>query len=234
MLPDARNDAADPPMTPDAPQGAADPKVLVRYGYDRVSHAYRGDTFELDARSGYAHWLRRLTRRLGPGARVLDLGCGNGVPVARELSARFAVTGVDLSPVQIERARSLVPGARFVCADMTAVEFEPASFDCVAAFYSFIKVPVSEQPDLFRRIARWLSPGGWLLAVLGKYAWTGTEDDWRGVKGATMYWSHADLSSSRRWLADAGLEIVEEGTQPEQGTPGFAVLLARRVAGASG
>ena len=57
---------------------------------------------------------------------MLDLGCGNGVPVARELSARFAVTGVDLSPVQVERARALVPGARFVCADMTAVEFEPS------------------------------------------------------------------------------------------------------------
>ena len=232
MSTDAPRTAARPAMTPDVPPGPVDPKALVRDGYDRVSHAYRGDTFELDAQSGYAHWLRRLTRRLTPGARVLDLGCGNGIPVARELSGRFAVTGGDLSPVQIERARALVPGARFVCADMTSVEFEPASFDCVAAFYSIINVPVSEQLELYRRIASWLSPGGWLLAVLGKYAWTGTEDDWRGVKGVTMYWSHADLTSSRRWLADAGFEIVEEGTQPEQGTPGFAVLLARRAAGA--
>ena len=120
-----------------------------------------------------------------------------------------------------------------MCADMTAVEFEPASFDGVAAFYSIINVPVSEQPGLFRRIASWLTPGGWLLAMVGKYAWTGTEQDWRGVKGVTMYWSYADLASSRRWLADAGLEIVEEGTQPDQGMPGFAVLLARRVAGAA-
>src|SRR5438552_19019951 len=103
-------------MNAGAPRDAADPKVLVRDGYDRASHAYRGDAFALDAQSGYAHWLRRLTRRLVPGARVLDLGCGNGVPVARELAGQFVVTGVDLSPVQIERARALVPGARFVCA----------------------------------------------------------------------------------------------------------------------
>jgi SAM-dependent methyltransferase len=209
----------------------ADPKALVRDGYDRVSRAYRGDALELDPRSGYAHWMRRIGERLAPGARVLDLGCGNGIPVARELAKRFAVTGVDLSPVQIERARALVPGARFVCADMTAVELAPASFDGVVAFFSIINVPVSEQPGLFRRIAGWLAPGGWLLAMVGKCAWTGTESDWRGVPGVTMYWSHADLAHTRRWLAEAGLEIVEEGTEPEKGTPGFAVLIARRAEG---
>src|SRR5437867_8182565 len=165
-------------MTPESAPTSADPKAIVRDGYDRVSRAYRGDMLEPDPRSGYAHWLRRLAPRIAPGARVLDLGCGNGIPVARELAERFRVTGVDLSPVQIERARALVPGARFVCADMTAVEFEPRSFDGVAAFYSIINVPVSEQPGLFRRIAAWLSPGGWLLAMVGKYAWTGTEHDW--------------------------------------------------------
>jgi len=212
---------------------AGDPKLLVRDGYDRASRTYRDDEFVMDARSGYAHWLRHLTRRLAPGARVLDLGCGNGVPVARELASRFAVTGVDLSPVQVERARTLVPAARFICADMTTVEFDRGSFDCVAAFFSIINVPVSEQPSLFRRIAGWLSPGGWLLAVLGKYAWTSVEADWRGVKGAKMYWSHADLATSKRWLAEAGLEVVEEGTEPERGAPGFAVLIARRVGAGS-
>src|SRR4249920_253252 len=94
-----------------------DPHALVRDGYDRASHAYRGDDCDLE-QSGYGHWLRRLAPRLAPGARVLDLGCGNGVPVARELARLgFEVTGVDLSPVQITRARALVPGARFVCAD---------------------------------------------------------------------------------------------------------------------
>jgi SAM-dependent methyltransferase len=221
-------------MTPDTAPASLDPKAIVRDGYDRVSRAYRGDTLELDPRSGYAHWLRRLTPRIDPGARVLDLGCGNGIPVARELAGRFRVTGVDLSPVQVERARALVPDARFVCADMTAVEFEPRSFDAVVAFFSIINVPVDEQADLFRRIAGWLEPGGWFLAILGKQAWTGTEDDWHGVKGATMYWSHADLATYRRWFVDAGLDIVEEGTQPEKGTPGFAVLIARRRAGDSG
>lgn len=211
---------------PEAPR-ALDPKDIVRRGYDLVSRAYRDDVGDLEE-SGYRHWLSRVTPNLAPGARVLDLGCGCGVPVARELAKRFAVTGVDLSPVQIERARTLVPDARFVCDDMTTVAFDDGSFEAVVAFFSIINVPLAEQPELFRRIARWLVPGGRMLAMVGKQAWTGTEANWRGVPGATMYWSHANVWDYRKWLEQAGLAIVEEGTQPEQGNPGFAVLIARR------
>ena len=208
----------------DAP---ADARRIVIEGYEKASHAYRGDAFELRG-SRYAHWLRRFVERLPEGGAVLDLGCGNGVPVARELAARFAVTGVDLSPVQVERARALVPGARFVCADMTEVELPPASFAGVAAFYSIINVPVAEQPALLSRIAGWLAPGGHVLATVGRDAWTGVEDDWRGVAGARMYYSQASVHDYRAWFAGAGLEIVEEGREPRDGNPGYAVLLARR------
>src|SRR5262245_29037577 len=141
--------------------------MLVRDGDDLASHIYRGDSCDVDARSGYAHWLRRLPSRLVPHARVVDLRWVNGIPVARERAAGVAVTGIDISPVQIERARALVREATFVCADMTAVELPPASFDAVAAFFSIINVPAGEQQALYLRIASWLRPGGWLLAIVG-------------------------------------------------------------------
>lgn len=97
-----------------------DPKALVRRGYDLTSRAYRSD----DADEGqYAGWLDLLEQRVAPGAAVLDLGCGNGIPVARRFAGRYAVTGVDFSPVQVDRARALVPAATFLCADMTRVQF---------------------------------------------------------------------------------------------------------------
>jgi SAM-dependent methyltransferase len=206
-----------------------DPRELVRVGYDLASHAYRGDTFDLEG-SGYAYWLGRLAPLLADGARVLDLGCGNGVPVARELVKRFAVTGVDLSPVQIERALSLVQEARFLCADMTAVEFEAGSFDAVVAFYSIFNLPLSDQPALIERVAGWLAPGGIFLAMVGKRPWTGVEKDWRGVPGVRMYYSQADVGTYRRWFAEAGLVIEAEGSEPRDGNPGYAVLIARRGA----
>ena len=204
-----------------------DPHELVRVGYDLASRAYRGDDFELKG-SGYAHWLGRLAPRLPEGARVLDLGCGCGVPVARELARRCRVTGVDLSPVQVERARALVPGARFVCADMTTVEFAPGSFDAVVAFYSLFNLPLAEQPGLIRRAAGWLVPGGRFLAVVGKEPWTGVERDWRGVPGVRMYYSQADVATYRGWFEQAGLAIEAEGSEPRDGRPGYAVLIARR------
>ncbi len=206
---------------------ATDPREIVREGYALASHAYRGDAFPL-AGSGYAHWLRRFTALLPPGGRVLDLGCGNGLPVACELARRFDVTGVDLSPVQVERARALVPGARFVCADMTALELPAATFAGVAAFYSIINVPVGEQPALLARIAGWLAPGGHVIATVGRDAWEGIERDWRGVPGARMYYSQASVHEYRAWFRAAGLAIVEEGREPRRGEPGYAVLLARR------
>jgi SAM-dependent methyltransferase len=64
----------------------------------------------------------------------------------------YAVTGVDLSAVQVQRARRLVPGARFLLADATQVRFAAASFDAVVSLYALIHLPLDEQPGLAGRI----------------------------------------------------------------------------------
>jgi 2-polyprenyl-3-methyl-5-hydroxy-6-metoxy-1,4-benzoquinol methylase len=196
----------------------------VRRGYDALSHRYRAD----DAGEGhYAGWLAGLRERVPAGGAVLDLGCGAGVPVARALDADgFRVTGVDVSEVQIGRARRLVPGARFLRADATLVEFPAGSFDGVVCLYTLIHLPLDEQPVLLGRIAGWLRPGGWLLATTGQQAWTGTEDNWLGGS-ATMWWSHADAATYRDWLGRAGLEVTAQDFVPE-GDGGHALFWARR------
>jgi len=201
-----------------------DPKAIVRHGYDLVSRAYRAD----DAGEGaYAHWLDFLEARVRPPAKVLDLGCGCGVPVARRLAPRYEVTGVDLSPVQIDRARALVPGATFVCDDMTAIEFADAGVDAIVCLYALIHVPLAEQPGLLRNIGRWLRPGGVLVATVGHREWTGSEKDWLGVPGGDMWWSHADAATYRRWLADAGLVVEHKRFVPE-GQGGHTLMIASR------
>jgi SAM-dependent methyltransferase len=207
-----------------------DPKTVVREGYDRASHAYRGDEFAFPG-SGYAYWLSRLTPGIPEGGRVLDLGCGCGVPVSRELATRYDVTGVDLSPVQIARARRLVPGARFLCADMAEIDFEPRSFEAAVAFFSLINLPLPEQPVVIERVSRWLVPGGRLLAIVGKWASTRIERDFRGVRAAAMYWSHADVATYRDWFERAGFAIEAEGSEPRNGSPGYAVLIGRVTQG---
>ena len=199
------------------------PKDIVRDGYDAISHRYRADD---DDPEPYGVWAATLADRLPPGARVLDLGCGCGVPMTRTLAAQgFELTGVDISPVQIDRARSLVPGATFVCADAIDVEFPAASFDAVVCLYALIHVPQTEQPTILANVRRWLRPGGWLLATTGSQAWTGTEDGWLGGD-ATMWWSHPDAATYRRWLAAAGLRIESEEFVAE-GASGHQLIGAR-------
>jgi len=192
--------------------GVDDPKAIVRRGYDRVSRAYRAD----DADDGqYSSWLDILESRMDAGSRVLDLGCGCGIPVARRLARRYVVTGVDFSEVQIERARALVPGATFICADMSTLRFPARSFDAVVCLYALIHLPLAEQPEILRAVAKWLRPGGCFMATVGHQEWTGMEKNWLGVDGGDMWWSHADAATYRRWLADSGLSAVLETFVPE-------------------
>jgi 2-polyprenyl-3-methyl-5-hydroxy-6-metoxy-1,4-benzoquinol methylase len=189
-----------------------DPTEIVRRGYDALSDLYRRDD---DHPAQYASWLAGLRQRLPSGAGVLDLGCGCGVPLARGLAeSGYQVTGVDLSEVQIARARALVPQATFLRADAAQVEFPGESFDAVVCLYALIHLPIESQPRLIRRIATWLRPGGWLLATTGAQAWTGTEDHWLGGP-ATMWWSHADAATYREWITEAGLQIQAEEFVPE-------------------
>ena len=197
----------------------------MRRGYDALSFRYRAD--DDTAEGHYTAWLAGLRERLPPGAAVLDLGCGAGVPVARALAADgFAVTGVDLSEVQVGRARRLVPGAMLVRADATRVQFRPRSFDAVVCLYTLIHLPLEEQPALLGRVAGWLRPDGWLLATTGQRAWTGTEEGWLGGS-ATMWWSQADAATYREWIERAGLEVTAQGFVPE-GDGGHALFWARR------
>jgi len=200
------------------------PIDLVRKGYDALSHRYRAD----DADEGrYAPWLAGLRERLPTAARVLDLGCGCGVPVARTLSdAGYQVTGVDISEVQIGRARMLVPRAAFVCADAMTVTFAPASFDAIVCLYALFHLPLDAQPLLLARAAGWLRPSGWMLVTVGQRAWTGTDNDWLGGNAA-MWWAQADAATYDEWLRQAGLDIVERDFVPE-GDSGHALFWARR------
>lgn len=200
----------------------SDLKAGVRRGYDLVSRAYRADNA---AEGEYAEWLDLLESRVPPPAKLLDLGCGCGVPVARRLASRYEVIGVDLSPVQIERARALVPAATFVCADMASLDFADASFDAVVCLYSIIHLPLEEQPGFLGNIGRWLRPGGVLIATVGHGAWTGVERDWLGVPGGDMWWDHADAATYRRWIADAGLIIEDERFVPD-GKGGHVFVIA--------
>lgn len=201
---------------------------IVEQGYDLVAERYlatkdAGDPATLSALEG-------LSDRLSPGAAVLDLGCGAGVPVTRWLAGRYVVTGVDVSARQLGLARQNAPEATFVKADMTALDFGRESFDAVVAFHSIIHVPRAEHRALLGSIHRWLKPGGYFLATLSVGAWEGGEADWEGW-GAPMRWSHHDRDTNVRLLREAGFRIPSAEPRTTAGTGGdeeWLWVLARK------
>lgn len=202
------------------------PERVVAEGYDRVADRYLAWSVNGPTRLAY---LDRLLRMLPDGSDVLELGCGAGEPVARRLSERHRVTGVDLSPEQISRARTSVPDADFLIGDMTQLVFEPRSFDAVVAFYSIIHVPRTMHTDLFQRIGSWLRPDGLLLVTMGVEDAPGTvEEEWLGVP---MYFSHFDAPTNRSIVQRAGfvIESADVVEDDENGRPvPFQWIIARR------
>ncbi len=77
---------------------------------------------------------------LRPGMSLLDCGCGPGSITVdfAEIVAPGEVVGIDIEPLQIERAQAVarahgVTNARFVVADVYALPFADATFDAVFA-----------------------------------------------------------------------------------------------------
>lgn len=202
------------------------PERVVAEGYDRVADRYLEWAVHGPTRLAY---LERTLALLSDGSEVLELGCGAGEPVARRLSERHRLTGVDLSSEQIARARVNAPDARFLIGDMTQLVLEPRSLDAVIAFYSIIHVPRTMHTELLGRIASWLRPDGLLVATMGAVDSPGTvEEDWLGVP---MYFSHYDAPANRAMVQRAGfvLESVEVIEDDEGGRPvPFQWIVARR------
>jgi cyclopropane fatty-acyl-phospholipid synthase-like methyltransferase len=200
---------------------------IVEEGYDRIADEFAEWQSRI-AGDPRGWWIEQLTSRLADGARVLELGCGAGVPDTKRLAERFRVTGVDISQEQIERARANVPEADFVHRDFTSLELEPGSFDAVAAFYVFNHVPRDLLASLLARIHAWLVPGGYLLSAFGTSdteAWTG---QWLGTE---MFFSSFPPETNSRLVAEAGFELLldELGTMQEpEGEVQFQWVLARR------
>jgi len=84
---------------------------------------------EVSHRQAYLvrRWLDRIGRR---DLRILEVGCGAGWFVD-QLVAYGTVTGVDITPSVLDRARERVPQATFLTGDVLDIDLPLASFDVV-------------------------------------------------------------------------------------------------------
>jgi ubiquinone/menaquinone biosynthesis C-methylase UbiE len=203
-------------------------KRTVEAGYDALADRF-GEWMARVEGDPWERFVDELADRLPAGARVLDLGCGNGAKISR-LAARFEVVGVDISERQLELARAAVPGASFIQEDFAELDVPAESFDAVTALYSIVHVPRDEQPELLGRIMRWLKPGGLFLASMSHVGGQDRTDEWLGVE---MFFSGFDAETNRRLVREAGFELLTDELvrmhEPEpDGDTAFLWVLGRK------
>ena len=206
--------------TPNAPP--SDLKDRLKNTYDSIAHTYNAKLgVVLDhIRLEYLNRLVDLLSQTGKDdIRVLELGCGAGIPVTKTLldhaKPSMSVTANDLSSVQLDLAAShlsdhvssgkvtLVPG------DMLALEYPSHSFDAVTGFYSIIHLPRDEQVLLMKKIAGWMKPGGYFLANFAEEeAESIVMEKWLGEEKGWTYWSAWGVDGTVKMLEDSGLEVL--------------------------
>ncbi len=118
-----------------------------------------GHRDEDDARA----WANAILLRsgCGPGAELLDMGCGRGRHARWFAANGLKVTGIDLSTESIQEARSECPDATFTVHDMRTT-FAQGRFDLVVCLFTSLGYSADRSDDqrAVDAAARALKPGG--------------------------------------------------------------------------
>lgn len=179
-------------------------------------------------------YVDKILEGLPPRAKVLDLGCGTGNPIAKHIVERgFRVVGIDQSKKLLEIAKTLIPGAVFIHGDMVEIQFAE-KFAAAVAWDSVFHVERKHHSAIYRKLADSLEPGGkLLLSVGGSDALDPASDksDAEGFTsemfGHTFFYSGYAPKVARKLLEAEGFEIeLWEVDDPSSG--GHIAVIAKK------
>lgn len=97
---------------------------------------------------------------IAPESQVLDLCCGSGQSTKFLVQYSQNVTGLDISPVSLERAQRNVPQAKYVEALAEDIPFPDNNFDLVHTSVAMHEMTTSQLQQILKEVYRVLKPGG--------------------------------------------------------------------------
>lgn len=136
---------------------------LARIENDDVQQAYRrwapfyDKSFGLITEAGVQQVTARANQLDG---KLLEVGVGTGLALPH-YKPSLDVTGIDLSPDMLKRARERRPKAALLEMDATDLRFNDASFDVAVAMFVMTVVP--DPKAVMHELARVTKPGGRVL-----------------------------------------------------------------------
>ena len=148
--------------------------------------------------------LAALAESLPAGARVLDLGCGTGLPVSQFLQREgFDLVALDSSEAMVAHYRVNVPGAPVRRERAQDADFAAGSFDAVVAWGVLFHLSEADQATVIRKVARWLSPGGRFVFTSGEAAGETTGE----MNGVAFQYRSLGVERYRELLERAGMRL---------------------------
>jgi ubiquinone/menaquinone biosynthesis C-methylase UbiE len=172
--------------------------------FDNIGHRYDQAFPHKGGQVAAGEWL---IGQLARGARVLDAGCGTGVPTARQLQeAGFSVTGIDISEVMLALARQNVPGIDLRQLNLTEIGPELGRFDAAVAFFSLLMLPRADIPAALARLHDVLVPGGLLTVGMVEADVDDVPIDFLGLPVRVTGYPRDELA---RVVETAGFEVLE-------------------------
>lgn len=174
----------------------------------------------------------RVLEGLPAGAKILDLGCGTGEPIASHIVKRgFRVTCIDESVEMLRFARQAVPEAEFIHADMVNVALTE-TFDGAVAWDSMLHVERKHHAAIYQKISQALKIGGRFFLSVGGSAPDEEDDSVESFTsemfGETFYYSGFAQDVTRRIIEESGFEI-ESWEVDDPTSRGHIAVIARKV-----
>lgn len=168
-------------------------------------------------------WLDRFLALLPVNGQILDIGCGNGMPIADYFIRQgFQVTGVDSSQPMIDRCLQRFSEQSWSVADMRTLALADR-FDGLIAWDSFFHLAREDQRQMFNVFRQHANSQATLMFTSG----TSNGEAIGTFEGEALY--HASLAPEeyRQLLQEQGFSVVKTIVEdPDCG--GRTVWLARR------
>lgn len=176
-------------------------------------------------------YVDRVLEGLAPGAKVLDLGCGTGNPIARHIIDRgFRVVGVDQSQKMLAIAKQVIPEAELIHADMIEMRFTE-KFAAAIVWDSAFHVPREHHTAIYQKIAGALEQGGRTLLSVGGEGAESADSSFPGLTsqmhGATFFYDAYAPVLARQIIEAAGFEI-ELWEVDDPSSHGHIAVIARK------
>ena len=193
--------------------------------YDLIADWYASERTDTAVDGSGVPEVRGLASSIRSGARVLDAGCGNGVPLARALlSDGCLVVGIDTSANMLRRFRTNCPDVPAVRGLVQACPFAAHTFHAAIAWGVMFHLTQADQARAIASVSRVLEAGAPFLFTAGDV------DDDSGhhvgiMDGVRFHYYSFTRDGYRHLLRDHGFALIDY--HEDKGKNGY--YLARKI-----